>query len=142
MKVKEYNLVKNIKKTAEKNGLEFIEYETDALVDLSLLGDLNLPADELAVIRTAIVGHHIFYEEFDIWYPVLDEYTWYEVRAQFARHRVFSAKTAKRLYTISEVIRIKVTRMHRDSIYDKQAKDVQIFEARNYHDAPMEDIEI
>ena len=142
MKIKEYTLVKNIKKTAEKNDLEFIKHEVDALMDLSLLGDLGLPADELEVISTAMADHHLFYEEFDIWYPTLDDYTWYEVRAKFAPHRVFSAKTNKRLYTISEVTRIKVTRMHRDSIYDQLAKDVQIFEAQNYHSAPMEDIEI
>lgn len=142
MKVKEYNLVKNIKKTADANNLVFINDAVDALMDLSLLKDTGLPSDELEVIATAMANHHVFYEEFDIWYPTLDDYTWYEVRAQFAPHRVFSAKTCKRLYTISEAVRVKITRMHRDSIYDQLAKDVRIYEARNYHNAPMEDIEI
>ena len=89
-----------------------------------------------------MLEHHLFYEDFDIWYPQLDPYTWYEVRAAFAHRKIFSKKTGKRLYTISEIVRVRVTRMHRESIYDKNATSVDVFENRNYHTAPVNDEEI
>lgn len=141
MEIKKYNLYPTVKKTIKENNLVVADYGENVLLDLSLL-DFFKEQEEYEAIVNNIAKYHIFHDRYGVFYVNWSEYKWFEVRCEFVRHNVYNPKTWSRRYVIVELVRVKITKVERHSIYDKNGDITEILENRNYHGEPVEDIEI
>ena len=139
--IKEYKLFKTIKKTTRENNLFPVQYGTDILVDVSILADVPLNPDHRDAIIQNIQKYHIFHDRMTVFIVRYDRFTDYEVRATFANHNVFDAKTGKRLYVISQMTNVKVTQIAYKDIWESE-KTITEYIQKTYFQEPITDIEI
>lgn len=111
--MKQYNLTKQMKKSAGLNNLKEHTREPKVLLDLSLVDDVQIdyPVDDSfwnAVVEN-IATDSFPYENSVITMFRPNKFDWAEVRAVYNRHYVFSKKTGNLMYRILEIVAVKVT---------------------------------
>ena len=108
-----YQLTKQMKKTAVANNLKEHKREPKVLLDLALVDNVQLEYpvsdDFWWQVKDSIATDSFPYENCVITMFKPNKFDWVEVRAVYNRHYVFSKKTGTLLYRILEVVAVKVT---------------------------------
>lgn len=141
MTIKEYKLSKTANKTAKENNLIPASYGTNILLDISILANAIEP-EYLGFVTECIRKQHIFHDTNTIFILRYDKFTAFEIRAAFVNHSVYNKETYKRRYLIAEMVAVKVTKMHRSSVYQASYDNITETIKKTDHSAPLNDIEI
>ena len=134
---KEYRFFKTAAKTAKENNLVIVKNGADArLFNFSALDNIGIPDEEKeehAMKYVSAAWCESFYgQEFS-------NFHWCVGTADYAKQKVFSCQTGKRLYTIFAIAKIDHKSCHRESIYD----DAEVEEFKfDYINSDYEDVEI
>lgn len=139
--IKEYKLFKTVKKTAKENNLFPVQYGTNILTDVSILTDIPIDPDYRDIIIQNIQKYHIFHDRMAVFIVLYDKFTNFEIRATFANHNVYDAKTGKKLYTITQITNVKITEIKYKNIWKDDREITEYIQKTFYHE-PVNDIEI
>lgn len=139
--IREYRLFKTAKKTAKENNLVSVQYGTNILADVSILADIPIDPDHRDTIIQNIQKYHIFHDRMAVFIVLYDKFTDYEIRATFANHNVYDAKTGKKLYTIAQITNVKVTQIAYRNIW-KDDRTITEYIQKTQYQEPALDIEI
>lgn len=139
--IKEYKLYKTVKKTAKENNLFPVQYGTNILADVSILADIPIDPNHRDAIIQNIQKYHIFHDRMAVFIVLYDKFTDYEIRAAFANHSVYDAKTGKKLYTITQITNVKVTQITYRNIWKDDRTITEYIQKTRYHEH-VNDIEI
>lgn len=141
MEIKTYNLYKAVKKTARENNLLPVEYGNNVLLDASILADIDIDDEYRDAIIGNIQKYHIYHDRMGVFIVIYDKFVTFEVRAFFANHRIYNEKTGKKLYVISQITAVKVTKIQYLNIWN-DSREIQEITKHTYYNEPIADIEI
>lgn len=145
--VKEYDLQKTARKTADANNLIFMNgnnvSDNKLLFDFSFLDTLDIPESEKEAIKKEATNHCSAANRTAFVFYNADDWTTCNVVVDFNYHRVYNSKTWKMLYAIMEVKHVKYYHAERINTYDRYyTENVREFEEDSHTVSPMNDVEL
>jgi hypothetical protein len=141
MAIKEYNVTKNVQKTATENKLIVSDRDQKVLFDFSLLDQFNITDQEKELIKADAMKciSPAFKEQ--IYFFVINPFSGCNGIAYYCMHQVYNKKSWKRLYVIMQLTAIKHYHGDRQSIYDQCYKTTETTVKSDYFE-PLTDYEI
>ena len=147
MQIKQYELRKTAKKTAEVNELLLVEgnamSDKKMLFDFSFLDTLDILEDEKEAIKKEAIKNCCSVNRIAFVFYNADKWTMFHAVVDFNCHRVYNSKTWNLSYVILEVKHVISTHAERKSAYDKYyTENIKELDEDSRTEAPVNDLEV